>query len=100
VKVIALTWVGDQAESSILDDLAAVDAVRIGGGELHFIARGRTAWEGAILRTGPESAGHDFITFGYDLPVVPRSMEMGTTRSPWRYDAATRHARRQSGLVS
>src|SRR5579862_8550014 len=51
----------------MLNDLAVVDAVEIGGGELDFIARGRTAEEGAILRARPERAGHDLITFGYDV---------------------------------
>jgi hypothetical protein len=29
---------------------------------------------------------------------APRSMKMGTTRSPWRYDAAIRHALQSANL--
>ena len=33
-----------------------------------------------------------------DLIGAPRSMKMGTTRSPWRYDAAIRHALQSANL--
>ena len=32
------------------------------------------------------------------LAGAPRSMKMGTTRSPWRYDAAIRHALQSANL--
>src|SRR5260370_39385780 len=39
--------------------------------------------------------------FGGACPMcggAPRSMKMGTTRSPWRYDAAIRHALQSANL--
>src|SRR5216684_8186275 len=42
---------------------------------------------------------HDLRSFCLErLTGAPRSMKMGTTRSPWRYDAAIRHALQSANL--